>query len=61
MEYGEFFFRMEDGDVVEGCVVDLHSWLNSKIQDTRTKEAPKFRIQIISKSYLVASIYLFVL
>jgi len=31
MEYGEFLFRMEDGDVVEGSVVDLH------ISKVRTK------------------------
>jgi len=54
MEYGEFLFRVEDGDVVEGCVVDLHNFSNSKKQDTRTKEASKPRLQIKSKTYLVA-------
>jgi hypothetical protein len=54
MEYGEFLFRMEDGDVVKGSVVDLHNFSNSKKQDTRTKEASKPRLQIKSKTYFGA-------
>jgi len=46
MKYGELLFRMEDGDVVEGCVVDLHNLKKEpRCQDTKMpKEDPRTKI-----------------
>lgn len=55
MEYGEFFFRMEDGDVVEGCVVDLHiskvRTKNRRCQEA--KEGSNYKWPIINKLFSV--------